>query len=257
MDETLSPSSSGSFPPRTSLFNRLANVFAAPGDVFDEVRSSPACVANWIVPIVIVVAVTVASFALTLSQPTIKQQIVEMQNKAIDQQVAAGKIKAADAEKAKEFLEKLPPWVLQLAGVVQGILSGVFVTFWWALVLWFIGVRIFKGDFPFMKALESSGLAMMIFALAIVVTTLLIVVFGNLNARPSASVFLSEVDPTRKFHLLLGSINLFYIWMTGVLAVALARLSGESYLKAATWLFGFWIVTRGLFVAVGLGGFVQ
>jgi len=47
----------------------------------------------------------------------------------------------------------------------------------------------------------------------------LIVILGNLMARPALSVFVSEFNPTSKFHLLLGSVNLFYLWSTAVLSL--------------------------------------
>src|SRR5207302_10621952 len=192
-----------------SLTGRLLNIFAAPGDVFEEIKSAKASTANWLVPILIVALVTITSFVLTLSQPTIKQQIIEMQEKAIDQQVAAGKIKPDQAKAFKEQMAAVPPWVMQLLGVVQGVVAGFCGTFWWALVVWLLGKLALKSEFPFLKALEVSGLTMMIFALSVVITTLLIVILGNLMARPALSVFVSEFNPTSKLHLLLGSVNLF------------------------------------------------
>ncbi|PYL00060.1 MAG: hypothetical protein DME19_06395 [Verrucomicrobia bacterium] len=243
-------------PPSSSLAGRLLNVFAAPGDVFDELKTADSSVANWLVPVLIVMLVTITSFAVTLSQPAIKQQVVEMQEKAIDQQVAAGKIKPDQAKAFKEQMAALPPWVMQLFGIVQGVVAGFCGTFWWALVLWLLGKLALKSGIPFLKALEVSGLTMMIFALCVVITTLLIVILGNLMARPALSVFVGEFDPTRKLHLLLGSVNLFYLWSTAVLALALSRLSGVGFGKAAVWMFGFWAASRVLFVVIGLGGFV-
>src|SRR6266446_3918727 len=90
--------------PSSSLVSRLMNVFATPGDVFAELKTAPSSVANWLVPILIVMLATIGSFVVILSQPTIKQEMVEMQEKAIDKQVAAGKIKA---EQAKAFKDQL------------------------------------------------------------------------------------------------------------------------------------------------------
>jgi len=240
----------------SSLAGRLLNVFAAPGDVFDELKTARHASGNWLVPILIVMLATIASFALILSQPTIQQQLVEMQEKAIDQQEAAGKIKPEQARQFKELLEKMPPWAMQLVGIVQGVIAGFAGTFWWALVLWLLSKVVFKSNVGFLKALEASGVTMMIFALSVVITTLLVVIFGNLMARPALSVFLNEFDPISKVHLLLGSVNLFYLWSTAVPALALSKLSNAPFGKAAAWFFAFWAVSRVLFVGIGLGGFV-
>lgn len=233
------------------------NVFAAPGEVFDDLKTAKHAFGNWLAPILIVMMATIASFAVTLSQATIQQQLVEMQEKAIDQQVAAGKMKPEQARQAKEFLEKMPPWAMQLFGIVAGVISGFAGTFWWALVLWLLSKLAFKSNVGFLKALEASGLVMMIFALSVVITTLLVVIFGNLMARPALSVFLNEFDPTKKVHLLLSSVNLFYLWSTAVLALALSKLSNVPFGKAAAWFFTFWIASRVLLVGIGLGSFVM
>ena len=158
---------------------------------------------------------------------------------------------------SKEQMAALPPWVMQLFGIVQGVVAGFCGTFWWALVLWLLSKVAFKSQVGFLKALEASGLTMMIFALSVVITTLLVVVLGNLMARPALSVFLNEFDATSKVHLLLGSVNLFYLWSTAVLALALSKLSNVPFGKAAAWFFAFWAVSRVLFVMIGLGGFVM
>ena len=139
MENVPSSIPAGEPPPSSSLAGRLLNVFAAPGDVFDELKTADSSVANWLVPVLIVMLVTITSFAVTLSQPAIKQQVVEMQEKAIDQQVAAGKIKPDQAKAFKEQMAALPPWVMQLFGIVQGVVAGFCGTFWWALVLWLLG----------------------------------------------------------------------------------------------------------------------
>lgn len=242
--------------PSSSLLGRLFNVYAAPGDVFDELKTAPSSVANWLVPILIVTVAMITSFVVTLSQPTIKQQLVEMQEKAIDQQVAAGKVTAEQAKTVKNQLAALPPWVMQLFGIVQGVVAGFVGAFWWALVLWLLGKMALKSNVPFLTALEASGLSMMIFALSVVVTTLLVVLLGNIMARPALSVLIGEFNPSSKAHLLLGSVNLFYLWSTTVLALALSKLSNVPFGRAAMWLFGFWAVSRVILVLVGLGGLV-
>ena len=40
--------------PPSSLAGRLLNIFATPGDVFEDLKTAQHAVANWLVPIVIV-----------------------------------------------------------------------------------------------------------------------------------------------------------------------------------------------------------
>jgi len=53
MQETppaLPPELPASQPPTTSLAARLMNVFAVPGEVFDEVKASAHSAGNWLLP---------------------------------------------------------------------------------------------------------------------------------------------------------------------------------------------------------------
>src|SRR6185295_5409855 len=136
MDQTPPSLPGAASPSQSSLIGRMMNVFASPVEVFDDVKHGPARVTNWLVPVALVVSVTIASFALIFSQPAVQQQVREMQEKILDQQVAAGKIKPEQAKQAKEFFDNMPPWVLQIVGIVQGVISGFFSALWWALVVW-------------------------------------------------------------------------------------------------------------------------
>ena len=256
MDEPHPPAlPESSTPATTSLVSRLTNVFAAPGEVFDEVKAAEPSVANWMVPVVLMLVLAVAATFLIYSQPVIKQQVLEMQGKAFDKQVAEGKMKAEQAEQIKESMEKMDPLIFQSIGVAFVMVATVVGLFFWGLVIWLMGTKGLKGSFSYMKAVEAAGLAMMIYLLNSVVTTLMIVSMGNVNARPALSMLVGEFDMSNKVHLLLSSVNLFYVWYAVVLAVALGRLSGVSFGKAAAWLFGFWIGIRLILTPLGLGQF--
>src|SRR2546425_6076761 len=48
--------------PQSSLFDHLIDIFAAPGDVFDEIKLSEVRLRNWLVPVTLVTVLMVASF---------------------------------------------------------------------------------------------------------------------------------------------------------------------------------------------------
>src|SRR6516162_4011560 len=83
-----------------SLAGRLMNVFAAPGEVFEEVRIRPPSVANWLVPMLIFAVVGTIGAFIMFSQPAIIQQIHEQQAAAMDKQVKDGKLTQAQADQA-------------------------------------------------------------------------------------------------------------------------------------------------------------
>ncbi len=100
--ETALPPLNPDVPPPSSLFGRMANVFAAPGDVFQEVKASPPCAANWLVPAVVLVLVGWLGAWLVFSQDSVKQQLNDITSKAIEKQIEKGKIPKEQAEAARQ-----------------------------------------------------------------------------------------------------------------------------------------------------------
>src|ERR1035437_7024756 len=92
--------------PATSLAGRLLNVFAAPDDVFDEIKTAPSRTTNWLVPALLSAFLGVLSAIVMYSQPAIIQQIHEQQAKIFEDQVNAGKMTREQADQIETASEK-------------------------------------------------------------------------------------------------------------------------------------------------------
>ena len=238
----------------TSLAARMANVFAAPGEVFDEVKSAPASVANWLVPAVLLALVGIVYAFVLFSQPSIQQQIREQQEQAIEQMVKDGKRTQAEADQALAAIEKFSgPTMMKVYGSFAAVIGSFIKILWWGFVVWMLARWLFKVRVPYMKAVEVAGLAAMISVLGAVVSLFLAVTMGNMFATPSLALLVDDFSPTNKTHLLLGAVNFFNLWLVGVLASGLARLGGVSFGKAALILFGFWTALELVFIFSGVG----
>src|ERR1017187_8438740 len=92
----------GAPPPAPMSFTaRLLNVFAIPGEVFETVRASRICVANWLLPALLSAVVGALTISVILSQPSVQRQgrdLSEQQAKALDQQVKAGKVTRGEGD---------------------------------------------------------------------------------------------------------------------------------------------------------------
>ncbi|MDW7980415.1 MAG: hypothetical protein RMH97_07610 [Verrucomicrobiales bacterium] len=73
--------------PASALLSRLANVFAAPGEVFDEIRAAPVRHANWIVPAVLFILASWLAAAMLISSESVRQQYGQLAEQALEQQV--------------------------------------------------------------------------------------------------------------------------------------------------------------------------
>jgi Yip1-like protein len=237
-----------------SLAARLMNVFATPGDVFEEVKNSAPSTANWLVPAILFAIIGAISAIIIFSQPAIVQQIHEQQTKALDDQVKAGKMTQAQADQAMEVVDKIfGPKTLKIIVGAGAVIAGFARVFWWALVLWLMGLLFLKAKFNFLKAAEVAGLTTMISVLGVIVTILLTVNFGRLVATPSLALTISNFDIKNKTHLLSGAANVFYFWQIGVMSSGLARLSGAPFAKALLLVAGYWVLTELLLIFSGLG----
>src|SRR5580765_3525426 len=105
MDEPLPPPLP-SLPggPRMSLGARLMNVFAGPGDVFEEVVKGPPAVANWLVPALLLCLVGIVSTFVIFSQDSIIQQVREQQERVMQKKLE--KLPQAQREQILEAVEK-------------------------------------------------------------------------------------------------------------------------------------------------------
>lgn len=241
-------------PAPTSLAARLLNIFAAPGEVFDEVRAAPATAGNWLVPTLLSAVAGALAAVLIFSQPAIVQQLHEQQARAMDQQVKAGKMTQAQADQAIGMIDKFSgPAMLKIFGSVTAVIGSFIRLFWWALVLWLLAKFFLKADVGYLKAAEAVGLSTMISLLGGIVGLLLVVNLGKMFSSPSLALAVSDFDAQKKSHLLLGAVNVFSFWFIGVLSSGLARLAGVPFGRALFLVLGYWILQELALIFSGLG----
>jgi len=241
-------------PPATSLAARLLNVFATPGEVFEEVKAAPVTTSNWLVPTLLAALLGVISSIIIFSQPAIVQQLREQQGKAFDQMVKDGKIKQADADKMEAATEKIMgPTFLKIFGSVAAVIASFARPFWWAFILWLGALFVLKVKINYLKAVEIVGLATMISLLGGIVAMLLAVNLGKLFSTPSLALAISDFDVQKKSHLLAGAVNVFAFWFIGAVSVGLSRLAGVPFARALFLVLGYWIVQQLVLIFTGLG----
>lgn len=232
----------------------MMNVFAIPGEVFDEIKTARAMAANWVVPVLIMCLVSSAAAFVIASQPAFQQKIREQQEQKLEQQVKAGKMSRQDADRASAMMETMTgPTMMKVFGVFGAIFYSVMRLFWWATALWLLGRWFLRVQFGYGKAMEVAGLAGMIGVLGVLVTLLLQMSLNKPGSSPSLALLVSEFDPKKVNHMLLAAVNIFEIWQVGVLACALSRLAAAPFVRAAFVMFAFWMLCQsGLIVLSSL-----
>jgi len=245
-------------PPASSLSNRLLNVFAAPGDVFDELKTTQSCVANWLVPVCLGCLMGIIYALVVFSQDNIIHSMQEMQEQSIrsrfQKQVEAGKMSQEQVDQAVEMARRFSgPTMMKIFGSVGAVFFNFGMLHFVGLLVWLLGTKVFNGQFGYMKAVEAAGLAGVIHVLGGVIGMLLALVMGNIAMTPGPVLLVREFNPADKVHVLLSQMNLVMLWYVAVVALALAKLSGASFGRSAAWLFTIWAAIVLLFTVPGWG----
>lgn len=240
-------------PPTTSIGSRMFNVFATPGEVFEEVAAQPPATANWLLPALLLMVVGWIGSWLIFAQPAIQQQLRDLQNDQIQKMVEKGKMSQEQADQAKQAAEKFGNIMKYVGAAVAPVLAAFASPFWWALLLWLIGRWALGARFSYMKAVEVAGLSNMIVVLESVVKTLLIIVFGSLFAGPHLGLLvMDKFNPADPLHTVLAVVDLAVLWALLVRGIGLARLARTSALKATGWVFVVWLVLTASITGGGL-----
>lgn len=227
------------------------NVFAAPGEVFAEIRAAPVSAANWLVPALLIIVVGWTAAWLIFSQESFLHQVTEIADKAIEKQIEKTHVGKEQAEAMRQMAQKWSGLNMKIWAVAGPVLAAFFFPFWRGLIFWLFGAKLFKGNFSYMKAVEAAGLANMVGVLDALVKTLLILSLGNLFASPSLALLVKEFDPQNPVHSLFAVVNVMTLWALVVRSLALARLSGVSFAKGALVVFGLWAAFTGLMIGFG------
>ena len=223
---------SSTAPASTSLAAKLIDMFASPGEVFDEVVAAPPRFANWLVPTLLVALASLFLLHASSNESvsiTTASQVVEVQSTTLDSAAVQAEPSSVDSQR------------LSALATCAGAFAG---TFWSAFLLWFIGRAFLRTRFSYLKTVEVVALAGIIVALGAIVTALLIGISGDPATRPALSFFARHLPATNPVRLILDLLNFFHLWTITVLAIGLSRLSGVSFKESAFWVFGYWLVAR-------------
>jgi mannitol-specific phosphotransferase system IIBC component len=233
----------------------MVNVFASPGEVFEEVKRTPNTTTNWLVPAIIAALVGVVATLLIFSQPTVMRQIREAQERAMEQQVKAGKMTQQQADQFLAGMEKMMGPMMKIGGSVGAFVLAFGRVFWGGLVLWLISKWALKVQIPYLKEVEVAGLSTLIITLGAVVHTLLGVTLGKMIATAGPALVLKELDVTNKLHMLLAVAHVFNFWRAAIMGLGLARLTGSSWTKATLFYLIYDILFSLALIGMGMGQF--
>lgn len=227
-----------------SLFSKLANMFAAPGEVFGEIKSSPPNTAHWLVPTLLLLLMGSVFTVAMFSNANVRSQLEVQAEERVDKMVEKGTIPAEARERVLDQQTSMLGSPLAIVFGIVGVSVVTFATlFGLTLVWWLSGKWLFKAPVKYGKILEVVGLSSAISVLGMVVTLLLLLSFESIYATPSlALAVLENFDPENIVHSLFASVNVFTLWYLGVTAVGLGKVCDVAIGKASVPVFTLWAI---------------
>jgi hypothetical protein len=231
-----------------SLAARMMNIFAAPSEVFEDIKTSPPSASNWLVPAVVTVIIGWICSAIVLSQDSFHHQVTDLVEKSVQEQIEKAHMPEDKADMVRKAGEI--SWKVRVA--VGPAIVAFATPFIWGFFLWLVGRKSFKAHLPYMKAVEIVGLASTIGILEALVKTLLIFVTGTIMASTTLAWFVKDFNPENPTHAVIAAFNVMTFWVLIVRAIGLARLTSVSTGRAIAWVFGIWVSYTAFFWGLGI-----
>ncbi len=224
-----------------SFSEKLTNIFASPGELFENVRMTDKTTRNWLVPWAVFVVIAIVMGQLIVHNASLADQLDTTIRHELDKRVQEGKMTQVEADRAYEFVK--PGTTMFTVGQVGWTaLVSLATLFALALLYWLIGKTAMKATVQYMKVTEVVGLVFLIVALEQIVTTLMMIAMDSIHATPSLGIFVSNFDMENKAHLALAKINVFTFWNLSVVGVGLSKLFQRDFQKVLVLVFAAWVL---------------
>ncbi len=215
-------------PKGQALGSILMNVFSSPGEAFQGLRESESRATLWLIPLILMILLASISTYVALSNDTLKNQVLESRDRAIQKQVDAGKMTQEQADRQKTAMESMGGMFVAI-GIVTNVIFITVGLFAAGLFLWLAGKLALKSTAGYGKHLELYGISCWIGLLGGIVTLLMIVGLNSIYASPGAGLAVyASFDPLSTTHKILAALNIFSVWQAVVIGIGLGKLSDKS-----------------------------
>ncbi len=228
--------------------DKMVGVFVEPASTFEETSKFAPKAIDWLIPIVLVILVAILTNYVMMSNPAIKQQIIdnqmEMVRTNLQSAVDAGQMtpqQAEDQQSAiRDRIEQQMSSGMWINIIV--ILIATFLFFFILAAVYLLIAKVFlKGDGNYSSAMVAYGLSNYILIVQLII--MIVLAFATTSVVEGTSIaLLIDVDRQSIGGYLLTKIDPLKIWFYAVLAIALAKMfKAKSSKMYFVWVFGLWI----------------
>lgn len=232
--------------------DKLVGVFSEPGNTFTKIAKSGAKTSDWIIPVVILIAVSILSTILMFTNPSIKLQMRQEQEKQVQEMVDKGVITQEQADQQIEMMEKFSggPFVIITTSISMIIFIFIFFFIISALIMLFVKFGL-KGEGTYKDAMTAYGLPFYISIIQVIVMVILSLAMGKMFQSTGVAAFM-DLEKGSFVNFILNKVDVFSIWFYAVISISFAKMfKSQSTGKYYVLIFSLWIVSSIIFFYIG------
>jgi hypothetical protein len=223
-----------------SFTDKLIGIFAEPVKVFTNIAKNPVKTSDWILPIIIIIVLAIASQLITMNNPLVQENMKQEMIKKFQKSVDEGKMTQEQAEQFLDNMEKYKGF--QYIGIFVFVPIVMFIiTFLAALIYWIMAKVGLKGDPNYMSVVTIYSLTSLISVIEVLITTILSITMGKMNAVPSLALILPNLAEG-PLKILISKINPFTFWWLILMGLGMAKLCNKDIKNGIIWVFGLWVI---------------
>lgn len=232
-------------PVSISLTDALSGIFYEPSEIFEAVKKS-AKKNYWLIPLIILVIISIISTFLVMNDEELVSEIKSKQSAAMKEQfdkaVKEGKMTQEQADQQIEQSEKMfGGSMLLIFGLFGSVFGIIFIFFLKALIYWG-GLKIFKGNAGFTDILNVLGLSSIITSIQMVIGTALAIFTGKILINIGPVLFINEEITSKNLFNFLANFDLLHIWYLIIVGIGLAKISNLKTSISISFVFALWFI---------------
>lgn len=236
--------------------DKIVGVISEPSNLFSKLAFQSTKVTDWILPLLALIIVAIASTFIYMSNPDIKYEMQQQQQKTMQEQfdkmVESGQMTREQAdeqlEKSSEFVSN--PMFMYLIPSISILVIMLLWFFVFTTVAFLLAKFALKGDGNYQQAMTAMGLPLYISVLQSVILVIVGMFMGKMltGLNPAS---LTGMDVKELPGFLLSRLDIFSIWFYVVVGIAFAKMFKSDNVKKYIFTsIGVWLVF--MFIIFGL-----
>lgn len=267
-EDTLQPQEPKQEIEELSHTDKIVGVISEPTNLFTKLALLPTKATDWILPLLALIIVAIISTFIYMSNPEIKYQMQQEQEKAMreqfDKMVESGQMTREQAdeqmEQSAQFVNN--PMFMYLIPSISVIVIMLLWFFIFTTLAFLLAKFALKGDGGYGQAMTAMGLPLYISVLGSIILVIAGMLMGKMLTGLNPATLMG-MDLKTLPGFLLSRLDLFTIWYYVVVGISFAKMFKSDDVKKyvitslATWLIFMFIIFGLAQIVPSLGNMIR